>query len=38
MYCSYTSRCDNSKLIYFDNIFICKNCSSIFKKKLWKIK
>ena len=32
MFCSYTTRCDNSKLIYFDNIFICQNCSSIFKK------
>ena len=26
MNCSYTSRCDNPKLIYFDDIYICDNC------------
>ena len=32
MNCTYTSRCDNSKLIYFDDIYICDNCFSIFQK------
>ena len=32
MNCSYTSRCDNPKLIYFDDIYICDNCFSIFEK------
>ena len=32
MRCSYSTRCINSKLIYFDNIFICQNCDSIFEK------
>ena len=32
MNCSNTSRCDNPKLIYFDNIYICDNCFSIFEK------
>ena len=32
MVCSEYSRCQYSNLIYFDNIFICKNCNSIFKK------
>ena len=32
MICSYKTRCQNSKLIYFDNIFICQNCNSVFKK------
>ena len=32
MRCSYSTRCINSKLISFDNIFICKNCNSIFEK------
>ena len=32
MKCSYKTRCINSKLISFDNIFICQNCDSIFKK------
>ena len=33
MKCSYTSRCDNPKLIYFDDIHICDNCFSIFEKQ-----
>ena len=37
MICSYTTRCNNSKLIYFDNIFICQNYSSIFKKHYRKL-
>ena len=32
MKCSYTTRCNNPKLIYFDDIYICDNCSSIFEK------
>ena len=32
MKCTYKTRCINSKLISFDNIFICKNCNSIFEK------
>ena len=32
MRCSYLTRCINSKLISFDNIFICKTCDSIFEK------
>ena len=32
MNCSYTTRCINSKLISFNNIFICQNCDSIFEK------
>ena len=32
MICSYKTRCKNPKLIYFDNIFICQNCDSIYKK------
>ena len=32
MKCSYTTRCNNSKLLYFDDIYICDNCSSIFEK------
>ena len=33
MNCSYTSRCDNPKLIYFDDIYICDNCFPIFEKQ-----
>ena len=32
MKCSYTSRCNDSKLMYFDDIYICEHCFSIFKK------
>ena len=32
MICSNTSRCNNSNIIYFDDIYICDNCFSIFKK------
>ena len=32
MRCSYSTRCINSKLISFDNIFICQTCNSIFEK------
>ena len=32
MKCSYTTRCNNSKLLYFDDIYICDNCFSIFQK------
>ena len=32
MYCSYTSRCNNSKLLYLDDAYICNNCFSIFEK------
>ena len=31
MKCSYKTRCINSKLISFDNIFICQTCNSIFE-------
>ena len=37
MNCSYTSRCDNPKLIYFEDIYICRNCSSIFRKHYKKL-
>ena len=37
MLCTYVSRCNNSKLIYFDNIYICINCSSIFRKHYRKL-
>ena len=32
MRCSYKTRCLGSKLISFDNIFICQTCGSVFKK------
>ena len=32
MKCSYTSRCDNPKLTYFENIYACNNRFSCFKK------
>ena len=32
MKCSYKTRCIGSKLISFNNIFICKNCNNIFEK------
>ena len=37
MKCTSTSRCINSQLIDFDNIIICKNCSSIFEKNKKKL-
>ena len=32
MTCSYTTRCDNPNIFYFDDIYICDNCFSIFEK------
>ena len=32
MKCLYTSRCDNPKLTYFENMYTCNNCFSCFKK------
>ena len=32
MKCTYEIRCVGSELIYYQNIFICKKCNSIFEK------
>ena len=32
MKCSNLTRCDKPSLTYFDNIYICQNCDSIFQK------
>ena len=32
MKCSYMTRCNDPKITYFDDIYICDNRSSIFKK------
>ena len=32
MKCSNLNRCNKHMLIFFDNIYICKTCDSIFKK------
>ena len=32
MKCSNLTRCDKPLLTYFDNIYICQNCDSIFQK------
>ena len=32
MKCSNLTRCDKQKIIYFENIYICQNCDSIFQK------
>ena len=32
MLCSHMTRCKNPKIIYFNNIYICQNCDSIYKK------
>ena len=32
MKCSNLTRCDKPKIIYFENIYICQNCDSIFQK------
>ena len=37
MNCSNTTRCDNSKIIFFDDIYACNNCFSLYKKSLKKL-
>ena len=32
MKCSNLTRCDKPSLTYFDDIYICQNCDSIFQK------
>ena len=32
MKCSNLTRCDKPLLTYFNNIYICRNCDSIFQK------
>ena len=30
--CSNLTRCNNAKLIYIEDIYICQNCNNIFQK------
>ena len=32
MKCSNLTRCDNTNLTYFENIYICQNCNGIYEK------